>query len=611
MKASGVSAARRRRWSPRVRGIGLPAQQRKVLATGAVGVLLTLVVVHAALLGLHRVEDTSQHVAQLDSARGAFQDADMMHDALYAGVLAASLTDGTDVPGLPEPVEEVRQDAERFRRNLRQVDGVALPARIRDAVVRVRPLQEAYIVEAERLVDPRLAPGERVAELPAFRRAFVDLRQTQDLITASLAAEADRARLVARRHQRDAQEWIVVSSAGALMGLVALSTWLSRVVRALAARARHERGVAETLQRMLLPDVLPELPGVRMSAQYLPTTDSALVGGDWYDVLALPGGDIGLVMGDVAGHDLRAASEMGQLRNALRAYAADGAQPAAVLERLNDLCFQQALAVMATVLYAVLDPVAGELTVVNAGHLPPLLVHPERGAAQYLDGSSPQPPVGAVRSPHYAPVRHQLPPQSVVLLFTDGLLERRGVSMEDGLQLLAATAAQGPHDLEALVDHVLQRMFDGVPPQDDVAMLAVAPDVRLGDHVQLTCLAAPASLLRLRRTLQRWLDEAGASETEAYEITVAASEAATNAIEHAYGPGRAYFEVDCRRAGPLVTVGVRDWGSWRPPRGEDRGRGIMLMEALMDDAEVEHGANGTVVRLRRRLHCAEHLEETG
>lgn len=578
---------------------GLPAQQLMVLVAGTASVLLTVTVVNQARTGLERVTDGAQEVARLDSARGSFQDADMMHDALYADVLSAVLDGGADAPFLPgRPAAEVAQDAARFRADLRAVDAIDLPPALRLELTRLRPVQQAYIAEAERLAGPDQDPTQRRAELPAFRNAFLALKDEQDAITQSLLEQSQRARAVADRDQRGARQSLVAGGIGALLGLVALSVWLYRVVRVLALRVRQEHGVAETMQRMLLPEALPDVPGVRLAAQYVPSAEGNLVGGDWYDVLVLPCGQVGLVMGDVAGHDLGAAAEMSQLRNALRAYACEGARPVEVLERLNALCFQQQLATIATCVYAVLDPVARTLTVVNAGHYPPLLLEPLR--TTYLD-AAPQPPVGAVRAPEYTASTCVLPPECVVLLYTDGLMERRAVAVQEGLDRLALVAKDAPRDVEQLVAHVLDRMLDGGRPQDDVALMAVAPAAQLGEHVRMTCLADPASLLGLRRTVQRWLGESGAGEQECFEVTVACSEAATNAIEHAYGPGRGYYEVDLTRTGEDLTLRVRDWGSWRPPRGQDRGRGTMLMRSLMDEAHVVHGAQGTVVTLRRTL----------
>jgi anti-sigma regulatory factor (Ser/Thr protein kinase) len=369
--------------------------------------------------------------------------------------------------------------------------------------------------------------------------------------------------------------------------------------RDLAALLARERGVAETLQHSLLPQRLPELPGVEFAARYEPGAVGSQVGGDWYDVVPLPGGRVGLVMGDVVGHDLRAAADMGQLRNALRACAADGAPPAEVLHTLNRLCVSQELGDMASVLYAVLDPVQGVVEVANAGHLPPLLVTADESC--YLE-SAPSPPVGVVREATFRSATWEVPPGSLLLLYTDGLVERRAVGLEPRLERLCevVTARRGA-DLERLCDAVLSEMQGGEPSDDDVALLLVAPQATLGPHVEVTWPANAARLALLRHLLERWLGEVGAQEDEVYDVLVACSEAATNAVEHAYGPARADFRVTCTAQDGGVTVVVRDWGQWREPRGRDRGRGLGLMEGLMDDVQVSHSTGGTEVRLHRRL----------
>jgi len=195
----------------------------------------------------------------------------------------------------------------------------------------------------------------------------------------------------------------------------------------------------------------------------------------------------------------------------------------------------------------------------------------------------------------------------VLVLYTDGLVERRGLPVEAGMADLAdLAAAQGEvGSLDDLADAVLTGMLAGHPPQDDVAVLVVAPQAVLGSHLQLVLPAEAERLAVVRRTLERWLAEAGATEDEIYEITVACSEATTNAIEHAYGPGRADLELVCDVDDDrVVTLVVRDWGQWREPRGRDRGRGTSFMHGLMDEVEVLHGDRGTQVVMRRRLEVA-------
>jgi anti-sigma regulatory factor (Ser/Thr protein kinase) len=156
-------------------------------------------------------------------------------------------------------------------------------------------------------------------------------------------------------------------------------------------------------------------------------------------------------------------------------------------------------------------------------------------------------------------------------------------------------------DLEQLCDHVLTAMMGVDGSDDDVALLLVAPQATLGPRVDVTWPAKAERLGLLRNLLERWLAEMGAEDDELYDVLVACSEAATNAVEHAYGPAQADFRVVCTAQDGGVTIIVRDWGQWREPRGRDRGRGLGLMEGLMDDVQVLHSGAGTEVRLHRRL----------
>ncbi len=164
---------------------------------------------------------------------------------------------------------------------------------------------------------------------------------------------------------------------------------------------QREHRIAETLQRSLLPNHLPQLPGLSVAARYLPAAAEAEVGGDWFDVLPTPNGGVGLVMGDVAGKGLAAASMVGRLRSALRAYALEGHPPARVVEQLNRLIWaEEDQSQMATLIYVVVDPIEEELRWVNAGHPPPLLVSEDRSPA-FLEGGS-SVPLGVLPFPEYA-----------------------------------------------------------------------------------------------------------------------------------------------------------------------------------------------------------------
>jgi PAS domain S-box-containing protein len=360
----------------------------------------------------------------------------------------------------------------------------------------------------------------------------------------------------------------------------------------------REHRIAETLQRSLLPERLPPIEGVALAARYLPGARGAAIGGDWYDVLERPDGRVALVVGDVAGHGLRAAASMGQLRNAFRAYGMVEASPAEVVARINRLVMSGVEQVMATVLYLVLDRESGEVAWSAAGHPPPLVIAPD--GARFLEGGR-SVPIGAADPAVFREATAILPPGASLLLYTDGLVERRDTPLDDRLAELAEAAAQSGGELDELCEHVIAAVLGETEPGDDVALLAVRPLPVADKEISLTLPAEPGSLAQLRRRLARFLHATGASELEQYEITLTICEAAGNAIEHAYGPGDATYEVEVSFDAGEVTAVVRDSGSWRDKRGEHRGRGLRIIEDLMDDVAVERADGGTLVRMRKRV----------
>jgi PAS domain S-box-containing protein len=360
----------------------------------------------------------------------------------------------------------------------------------------------------------------------------------------------------------------------------------------------REHTIAETLQRSLLPERLPRIEGLEIAARYLPAGHGSAVGGDWYDALERPDGRVALVVGDVVGHGLRAAAIMGQLRNAFRAYGLTESSPAEVMARVNRLVISGEEEAMATVLYLVLDRETGDVTFASAGHPPPLVLSSD--GARFLEGGR-SVPVGAAEPGVFREATAVLPPGASLLLYTDGLVERRDTPLEDRMTELADTAGRGEGGLEGLCDSVLAGVLGQQVPSDDVALLAVRPRPVATGSMRLSLPAEPESLSGLRRRLGRFLHAVGASDAAAYEITLTVCEAAGNAIEHAYGPVDATFDVEATfENGTLVAV-VRDRGAWRERRGMHRGRGLKIIEGLMDDVEVSAEPEGTVITMRRRL----------
>ena len=238
-----------------------------------------------------------------------------------------------------------------------------------------------------------------------------------------------------------------------------------------ADTAARDHTIAETLQRSVLPDGLPEIAGLDLAVRYLPATDGLDVGGDWYDAFPLDGGRVGLVIGDVVGHNITAASIMGQVRNLLRGYAIENPEPADVLRRTSTALARLLPDALATVIYAVLDPAAGELSYASAGHLPPILTA-GAGHAEYLDTVAGV-MLGVPGGGAFTTVRRHLAPGAGILFYTDGLVEDRHRDITDGLDALAAAMRNSTIRSAEQACVTAQAMLPGgVPRADDVCLLA-------------------------------------------------------------------------------------------------------------------------------------------
>lgn len=365
-------------------------------------------------------------------------------------------------------------------------------------------------------------------------------------------------------------------------------------------RLVEQRRVVEMLQRSLLPSELPQPHGLSLSARYMPAAAKRLVGGDWFDVIELPDGRVGVAIGDVVGHGLEAATLMGSLRNALQAYALQGLSPAATAPLLARFATSSAAGgQMATYVYGIVDAERRSFTFVNASHPPPIVVRPD-GTAWVVE-SQPLPPLGARASATVDERRVELEPGTAVVLYTDGLVERRGERLATRRARLHDAAAAAPAEPDLLCEALIARMLDGQPPDDDVAVLALQRTPTGDEELDLRIAARPEELAAIRRLLRGWLVDLGADRRAIEAVLLASGEACTNAVEHAYGPGDRTFSLHGRREGDDVVLVIRDDGRWRPPRGQNRGRGLGLMETFMDAVEVAPDESGTEVRMRRRM----------
>ncbi|WP_328999495.1 SpoIIE family protein phosphatase [Kribbella sp. NBC_00709] len=364
-------------------------------------------------------------------------------------------------------------------------------------------------------------------------------------------------------------------------------------------RTRREHQIAETLQRSLLPDRRPDIPGVAVAARYVPATADLHVGGDWYDVIQLRGGLIGLVIGDVAGHGLQAAAAMTQLRTAVRAYAVHDPSPEAVMNGLHVLVRELPMAEMVTLLYVLYDPDTGTARFANAGHPPALLI--DNGDTRYLDGGL-APPLGVLAHRDHAEVTHQLRPGATLLLYTDGLVEKRTQSIQDGLDRLLAEASDlGGSDIDALCDHLLSTLTENGKVADDIALIALQPLVLAGRPLSLHVPADARMLFQVRHALRRWLRESGVNAQDTGEITIACGEACSNVVLHAYGASPGDLQVEARLVDGAVELTVRDHGQWRRPANRGGGLGMGLIRGLTDSVDVDSRPEGTTVFMRRTI----------
>jgi anti-anti-sigma factor len=361
-----------------------------------------------------------------------------------------------------------------------------------------------------------------------------------------------------------------------------------------------ERRVAHTLQRSMLTTQLPDIDGVELAVRYLPGSPKTEVGGDWYDVIPLPDGRVGLVMGDVVGRGIDAAATMSQLRTALRAYAVEGLQPAEVVAKLHRLVDHLRIGLSTTLVYLDLDTFTRELRYVSAGHLPVLHV-PAEGPSRFLPGAR-STPLGAAPSHRQIPQeRLVLDPGDTVLLYTDGLVERRDDSLDRRLEALRAAVAAGPTDLQPSLEHLTTTLIEDELRVDDIAMLALRVEGPT-DSFATTIRERAEELAEQRRELRAWLHGVGASAGETSDVLIAVGEACANAIEHAAAGPEAIIGVRARISGSEVVVSVRDSGTWRPAVAQtDRGHGLRLMRMLMDTVDIAINEQGTRVQLRLAL----------
>ncbi|MGY1814441.1 SpoIIE family protein phosphatase [Blastococcus sp. SYSU D00820] len=377
-----------------------------------------------------------------------------------------------------------------------------------------------------------------------------------------------------------------------------------------AAAATSGGELVDQVQHSLLPPALPLLPDIRLSGSYHRASSVRAAGGDWYDAVVLGAGRLALVVGDAVGHGVPAAGAMSRLRGAMRSIAQRDPSPATVLAALDDFAAQMEDVEGASVFYGVLESDTGTLTYAAAGHPAPLVVQAD-GSSAFLP-LTPRPPLGTVPGTPTEVATGVLDCGATLVLFSDGAVTASGPPPTQGLTRLAEVtrsvlAVPGALEGEAsagLAAAVAEGLLTSDGRPDDIAVLVAHRLAVTPQPLVLDLPAVPSSLPQVRRRLSAWLTDLGMGEQDRVGVMVAVGEACANSAEHAYRgqePGLMHVSATVDPDG-VLTVVVRDEGTWRPPDRDpgSRGRGLLIMRQLVDGVVLQ-GEHGTTVTLSMRL----------
>jgi PAS domain S-box-containing protein len=357
------------------------------------------------------------------------------------------------------------------------------------------------------------------------------------------------------------------------------------------------RETSMTLQRAMLQPLEPP-PG--FAVRYEPAVPPLEIGGDWYDVLPVGDHRIGIVVGDCVGRGLPAAAIMGQLRSSARALLLTGAQPGVLLEQLDSAASLIPNAYCTTVFLAILDTECGVLQYSNAGHMPAVLAAAGSGTTVLTDARSV--PLAVRRDGPRPQASQVLPSGSTLMLFTDGLVERKHESIDDGIARAADVLVETMKlPLDAVADAVLGELAPAAGYDDDVAMVIYRHELA---PLRIECDATADKLAGIRRRLAGWLQAAEVPDELAADIVLVVNEACTNCVEHAYrghSVGTMLLEVEAVDGEVHARVG--DSGSWKDPSAtpSSGGRGLILIRAISDSVELDCTSTGTMIDITFRL----------
>ncbi|MFI6034797.1 SpoIIE family protein phosphatase [Streptomyces sp. NPDC051315] len=388
--------------------------------------------------------------------------------------------------------------------------------------------------------------------------------------------------------------------------LVALGSSIAQSLQR-AMFYEQEKDIAQGLQQAMLPRTIPSVPGADVAVRYRAATIGGSrgrdIGGDWYDLVPLPGGRVGAVIGDVQGHDTHAAAVMGQLRIVLKAYASEGHTPATVMARASVFLHELDTDRFATCLYAEADLSTGVVQVVRAGHIDPLVRGTDGGCRRIpVPGGLPLGLSAEFGSLEYPVSTLELDPGETLLLCTDGLVEQPGADLDDGMRTLTALVAAGPDDVRRLADRLID-MAEERGGDDDVALLLLRrrglDSPRAGGRLQQRVAPGDPEALTWARHMIRGAVGAWGGRDRTDEIELVADELITNALMHTEGAAIVTVRVldgSQRR----LRVEVEDSSSALPRRREAgvsgvSGRGLLLVDLLTDVWGVEARGGGKCV----------------
>ncbi|MFF4485999.1 SpoIIE family protein phosphatase [Streptomyces sp. NPDC001544] len=384
--------------------------------------------------------------------------------------------------------------------------------------------------------------------------------------------------------------------------LVALGSSIAQSLQR-AMLYEEEKDLAQGLQQAMLPRTIPSVPGADVAVRYRSASLGRDIGGDWYDLIPLPGGRVGAVIGDVQGHDTHAAAVMGQLRIVLRAYAAEGHTPATVMARASVFLHELDTDRSATCLYAEADLTTGVVQVVRAGHIDPLIRHTDASCRRIsVEGGLPLGLSAEFGRLEYPVSTVELDPGQTLVLCTDGLVEQPGADLDDGLRALTALIESGPDEVRDLADRLID-VAEERGGDDDVALLLLRrrgwDTARTGGRLQQHVASGDPEALRLARHMIRATVRAWGAAERADEIELVADELITNVLLHTEGSAVVTLRSLCG-ADRRVRVEVEDSSSALPRRRDAdvsgvTGRGLVLVDRLTDLWGVEARGGGKCV----------------